>query len=228
MPITWLYSCISKSKNQTLPKKHEARFYEWNGAFWKFGQIRVISFRYPRWNPCTPSLHHVSPFEISPPTFYNFVPMISILAGALKNILSRRFSPFWARVGRVTGTKQLFCHGLIIRNLHQRFFWPSLVVIAHILLYLTSDDLWPPSGSSSFLVCNSGSFNHNKKAKAQSLPHLTSDDLHEGHHHPLPCLFASATLLTKFGSHRELFNIFDPRGSRGTACATPNIQNSHV
>ena len=44
------YSCIGKSKNQTLLKKHEARFYEWNGAFWKFGQIRVISFRYPRWN----------------------------------------------------------------------------------------------------------------------------------------------------------------------------------
>ena len=37
---------IGKSENQTLPKKHETRFYEWNGAFRTFGQIRVMSFRY--------------------------------------------------------------------------------------------------------------------------------------------------------------------------------------
>ena len=53
---------IGKSENQTLPKKHETRFYEWNEAFWTFEQIQVMSFRYPRWNPCTPSLHHMSPF----------------------------------------------------------------------------------------------------------------------------------------------------------------------
>ena len=95
-------------------KKHETHFYEWNGAFRKFGQIGVISFRYPRWNPCMPSLLHVSPFgkyrhQLSTITS----PWFQYLSRALKNILSRRFSSFWARVGRVTGTKQLFCHSLI-------------------------------------------------------------------------------------------------------------------
>ena len=32
-------------------------------------------------------------------------------------------------------------------------------------------------------------------------------DLHEGHHH---LKLASVVLLTKFGGHRALFNIFDP------------------
>ena len=104
---------IDKSENYTLPKKHETRFYEWNGAFWTLGQIWVKSFR---WNPCMPSLHHMSPFgkyrhQLFTISFHES-PWFHFLAGALKNVLSRRFSPFWARVGRVTGTKQLFCHGL--------------------------------------------------------------------------------------------------------------------
>ena len=37
-------------------------------------------------------------------------------------------------------------------------------------------------------------------------------DLNEGHHH---VKLASVVLLTKFGSHRALFNVFDPRGPRG-------------
>ena len=53
---------IGKSENQTLPKKHATRLYKWNGTFRMFGQIRVISYRYPRWNPWTRSLYHVSPF----------------------------------------------------------------------------------------------------------------------------------------------------------------------
>ena len=36
-------------------------------------------------------------------------------------------------------------------------------------------------------------------------------DLHAGHHHHK---LASVVLLTKFGSHRALFNVFDPRGPR--------------
>ena len=44
--------------------------------------------------------------------FVSWIPIMwfQFLAGALKNVLSRRFNTFWARVGRVT--KQLFCHGL--------------------------------------------------------------------------------------------------------------------
>ena len=86
---------IGKSENQYLPKKHETLFYEWNGAFRTFGQIRVMSFRYPRWNPCTPSLHLMSPFgkyrhqlftfRFMNPHDYNFLPELS------KNVLSRRF-----------------------------------------------------------------------------------------------------------------------------------------
>ena len=86
---------IGKLENQYLPKKHETRFYEWNGAFRTFGQIRVMSFRYPRWNPCTPSLHLMSPFgkychqlftfRFMNPHDYNFLPELS------KNVLSRRF-----------------------------------------------------------------------------------------------------------------------------------------
>ena len=37
-------------------------------------------------------------------------------------------------------------------------------------------------------------------------------DLNEGHHH---VKLAPAVLLTKFGSPRALFNVFDPRGPRG-------------
>ena len=100
---------IGKSENHTLPKKRETRFYEWNGAFRTFWQIRVMSFRYPRWNPCTPSLHHMSPFgkyhhQLFTVSFHES-PWFHFLAGALKNVLSRRFSLFWARVVRVTGTK---------------------------------------------------------------------------------------------------------------------------
>ena len=41
------------------------------------------------------------------------------LFGALKNVFSRRFSASWARVCRVTGTKQLFLSSL---NLHTSYF----------------------------------------------------------------------------------------------------------
>ena len=42
---------------------------------------------------------------------------------------------------------------IIILSLHRCFFWPNMVAIAHNLPHLTSDDLWPPSRSSSFLAC---------------------------------------------------------------------------
>ena len=53
-------------------------------------------------------------------------------------------------------------------------------------------------------------------------------DLNEGHHRGK---LAPAVLLTKFGSPRALFNVFDPRGPRGprtpypckTFVATPPI-----
>ena len=43
-------------------------------------------------------------------------------------------------------------------------------------------------------------------------------DLSEGHHH---LKLASLVPLTKFGSHRALFNIFDPRGPRGPRTPYP-------
>ena len=43
-------------------------------------------------------------------------------------------------------------------------------------------------------------------------------DLHKGHHH---AKFASALLLTKFGSRRALYNVFDPRGPRGPRTPYP-------
>ena len=127
MPITWLKVTWSANQRITLyRKKHETCFYEWNGAFRTFGQIWVMSFRYPRWNPCTPSLHHMSPFENIAPKYHHQLFTISFhestwfhfLPGAVKNVLSRRFSPFWPRVGRVTRTKQLVCHGLRTKILH--------------------------------------------------------------------------------------------------------------
>ena len=85
-------------------KKHETCFYEWNGSFRTFRQIWVMSFRYPRWNPCTPSLHHMSPFgkhhhQLFTMSFHES-PWFQFLAGALKNVLSRRFSAFWGRVAQ--------------------------------------------------------------------------------------------------------------------------------
>ena len=60
---------------------------------------------------------------------------------------------------------------------------------------------------------------------AHSLPHLTSDDLdlNEGHLH---VKLASAVTLTKFGSHRALFNVFDPRGPWGPR--TPHLCKTFV
>ena len=43
-------------------------------------------------------------------------------------------------------------------------------------------------------------------------------DLSEGHHHDK---LASVVLLTKFSSHRALFNVFDPRGPRGLRTPCP-------
>ena len=77
--------------------------------------------RYPRWNPCLPSLYHMSLFgkyrhqlfTISLHESRKESRWFQFFAGALKNILSRRLGAFWTRVGQVTGTKQLFCHGIM-------------------------------------------------------------------------------------------------------------------
>ena len=47
---------------------------------------------------------------------------------------------------------------IIILSLHQGFFWQNMVAIALSLPHLTSDDLWPPSRSSSFSACIRASF----------------------------------------------------------------------
>ena len=111
---------IGKSENQALPKKHKKRFYEWNVTFQAFRQIQVMSFWYPRWNPCIPSLHHVSAFEKYRHQLFTISfhesPWFQFLARALKNVLSQQFSMFWARVSRVTGTKQLFWCSLNMYN----------------------------------------------------------------------------------------------------------------
>ena len=89
---------------------------------WNISDLRTDSsyeFRYPRWNPCLPSLHHLSlfgkyrrqAFTIS----FHESQWFQFFAGALKNLLGRRFGAFWARVGWVTRTKQLFCHSLTLR-----------------------------------------------------------------------------------------------------------------
>ena len=100
---------IGKPDNQYLPKKHETRFYEWNGAFRTFGQIRVMSFRSPRWNPCTASLHLMSPLENIATNFLHFVswiPMILISCrSSQKMYWVGDFNAFWARVGRVNGIR---------------------------------------------------------------------------------------------------------------------------
>ena len=73
--------------------------------------IRVMSFRYPIWNPCTPSAASpVAVWKISPPSFYNFIswiPWFQFLDGALKNVLKQRFSAFWARVDQVLLNRRL-------------------------------------------------------------------------------------------------------------------------
>ena len=92
---------IGKLENQTLPKKHDVRFYEWNGTFRTFGQIRVMSFQYPRWNAWTPCLHHVSLFvkychQLFTISFHK-IPMILIscrssqkcIESAIKRVLSK-------------------------------------------------------------------------------------------------------------------------------------------
>ena len=43
-------------------------------------------------------------------------------------------------------------------------------------------------------------------------------DLSEGHHH---VKLASLVLLTKFGSYRALFSVFDPRGPKGPRTPYP-------
>ena len=85
----------SANRRINIYQKTRDSFYEWNGAFRTFGQIRVMSFRYPRWNPCTSSLHLMSlfgkyrhqlfTFRFMNPHDYNFLPELS------KNVLSRRF-----------------------------------------------------------------------------------------------------------------------------------------
>ena len=95
---------------------------------------------------------------------------------------------------------------IIILNLNQGFFWPSLVTIAHSLLPLISDDHWPPWRSSSSQIA-SGIFWPSLVTIAHSLLPLTSDDLWPPwryHHHKL----ASGILLTKFGSHRTVYHIW--------------------
>ena len=73
---------------------------------------------------------------------------------------------------------------LLVFDLHECHSHPKLASAAlptkfgsidyHIL---TSDDLWPPWRSSSFLTCISNSFWPNMVAMAHMLPYLTSDDL---------------------------------------------------
>ena len=121
---------IGKSENEYLPKKHKTHFYEWNGAFWTFGQIWVMSFRYPRWNPCTPSLHLMSPFgkyrhqlftfRFMNPHDYNFLPELS------KNVLSRRFQHV-LRKGRSGNWNQGSCCrpfvlGILLQTTFSRYF----------------------------------------------------------------------------------------------------------
>ena len=108
----------AKLENYTSPEKHEACFL-W--IKWNISDLRTDSsyeFRYPRWNPCLPSLHHLSPFGKYPHQLFTISfhksRWFQFFAGALKNVLSRRLSAFWARVGRVIRTKQLFCHGLMV------------------------------------------------------------------------------------------------------------------
>ena len=50
-------------------------------------------------------------------------------------------------------------------------------------------------------------------------------DLNEGHQH---AKLAPAVLLTKFGSHRALFNVFDPRGPRGPRTPYPCKTYNHL
>ena len=87
-------------------------------------------------------------------------------------------------------------------------------------------DLWPPWRSSSFLACIRVLLTKYGSHSTQ-LTTLTSDDLWPpcSHHH---LRLASVVLLTKFGSHSTLFNIFDPCGPRGPACATSKIQHVHL
>ena len=93
---------------------------------------------------------------------------------------------------------------IIIPSFYERYFWPNLVAIEHILPHLTSIDpltLW--------------GYHHHQWSSDNvwqpwSIVHyiwpLLTFDHHEGHlNHKL----ASAVLLTKFGSHRAIFTIFD-------------------
>ena len=117
MPITWLIVTWSaKFENKTSPEKHKCLFFmNGYGTFRTFGQIPVMNFGIQDGiHACLACitcrrLENIATnflqFHFMNPDNFNFFP------GALKNVLSRRFGMFWARVGRVTGTKQLFCQG---------------------------------------------------------------------------------------------------------------------
>ena len=83
-----------------------------------------------------------------------------------------------------------------------------MVAIWHSLPHLTSDDLWPPWRSSSFLACITNSFDQIWLPYHIVYPiwPLMTFDLHQGHHHSQ---LASALLLTKYGSHSTYFTPFD-------------------
>ena len=86
---------------------------------WNIPDLRTdlsYEFWYPRWILCLPSLHHLSLFgkyhhQLFTISFHESW-WFQFFAGALKNVLSRQFGTFWARVGWVIEPKQLFCHSL--------------------------------------------------------------------------------------------------------------------
>ena len=98
-----------------VPNLKNVTFYEWNGIFWTFRQFRVTSFSIQDGIYAHLACITCRCLENITTNFLQFHFMnpddFSFFARALKNMLSQWFSEFWARVGRVTGTKH-FCHGL--------------------------------------------------------------------------------------------------------------------
>ena len=63
-------------------------------------------------------------------------PWFQFFAGTLKNILSWWFGTFWARVGRVTGTKQLFWCGLVLFPFHFKLpFFPVTISLLFLSIF---------------------------------------------------------------------------------------------
>ena len=148
MPITYSH-VIGKSENRTLPKKkkintkhifmNEMEHFERSDRF-ELHMYELLVSKMESMHACitchcleniAPEYHHQL-FTIS----FHKSPWFHFLVGAFKNVLSRRFSPFWARIGRVTGTKQLFCQGLskYIACIIQNFlFYLFLLILCKIV-----------------------------------------------------------------------------------------------